>query len=192
MCFNAAKNFQIQGWYDNAKGTIDPAGFNGPATCSWVGKIFGVGECNGTAGLPVTIKVDAGTPNDYFIGFNRAVGSNLHNDLADDMVTVIQTGQDGLGYSQSYLHMLLDATAECSKFQTLNFKKITRGTGLPLTIKVNSIDVASTPRSAEVFIGYENCTDMGSTYCENTKDYPLCFCCSGNCRTKGNKKNTCS
>ena len=51
----------------------------------------------------------------------------------------IRTGQDGLGYSQSYLHMLLDATADYSKFQVPNFKKTARGTGLPLTVKVNSI-----------------------------------------------------
>ena len=186
MCFNAAKNFQIPGWYDDAKITVDPAGFNGPPTYSSTNNILGVGEYslfNITPGLPVTIKVETGTPNDYFVGFNRAAGSNLHNDLADDMVTIIQTGQDGLGYSQSYLHMLLDATAEYSKFQILNFKKTTRGTGLPLTIKVNSIDIASTPGSAEVFIGYENCTDMSSTYCENTKDYPLCF--NSNCLGQG-------
>lgn len=59
--------------------------------------------------------------------------------VSQSTLAKIRTGQDGLGYSQSYLHMLLDATADYSKFQVPNFKKTARGTGLPLTVKVNSI-----------------------------------------------------
>ena len=185
MCFNAAKNFQISGWYDDAKIVIDPAGFDGPPTYSWQGKILGVGEYDlrsATDGWPVSIKVETGTANDYFVGFNRAAGPNAQNDLADNMVTVVRTGQNGEGYSQSYLDMLLDSTDEYSKFQVQNFAQ---SSSLPLTVKVNSIDTTSTPGYADVFIGYEDCANMSNptAHCRSTKTYASCF--SSTCPGQG-------
>ena len=65
MCFNPAKNYQIDGWYDDAKlvldplENIDPQGrLVGPAAMPWEGNVVGVGEYNlRQANEPVTIKV---------------------------------------------------------------------------------------------------------------------------------------
>ena len=53
-------------------------------------------------------KIETGTNTDQFIGFNRAVGINAQNDEADDEVTIIQTGNNGENYFQSFLkaHMI--------------------------------------------------------------------------------------
>merc|ERR1712232_850252 len=53
---------------------------------------------------PVVVKLETGTPQDYFIAFNRAVGVNADNDEADNLVTIVQvTGNNGEGYAQSFL-----------------------------------------------------------------------------------------
>ena len=65
MCFNPAKNYQIDGWYNDAKlvldplENIDPQGrMTGPAAMPWEGNVVGVGEYNlRQANEPVTIKV---------------------------------------------------------------------------------------------------------------------------------------
>ena len=145
MCFNAAKNFQIDGWYNDAKITHDPINEG-----TWTGQIIGIGEYDLRTNQPVTIKIETGTSSDYFVGFNRAVGPNVQNDLGDNMVNIIKTGNNGIGYSQSYLEMLLDATPAHSEHNIPNFA----GTGNSLMIKVNSIDTIVVPGYASVTIGF--------------------------------------
>ena len=47
----------------------------------------------------VVLKIETQTTNDFFIGFNRAQGINAQNVEAEDEVTIIETGQDGLWFS---------------------------------------------------------------------------------------------
>ena len=143
MCFNAAKNFQIDGWYNDAKLIIDPVNDG-----TWTGNIIGIGEYNERDDEPVTVKIETGTQTDYFVGFNRAIGPNSQNDLGDNMVNIIRAGNDGTGYSQSYLDMLLDATSAYSEYNINNFA----GTTNSLMIKVNSINTSVVPAYASVTI----------------------------------------
>ena len=56
-----SENFQIDGWYNDAKLTLDPAGVIGDASLTWTGDIVGVGEYNLRTDQPVTIKVSCCT-----------------------------------------------------------------------------------------------------------------------------------
>ena len=84
---------------------LDPSGGSSsftPTTLSLVG-IAEYTVRTDASSQPVTVKLESGTDIDYFIGFNRAVGSNSQNDEATDEITVTTSGNNGEGYSQSYL-----------------------------------------------------------------------------------------
>ena len=81
--------------------------------------------------------------------FKRAVGYNAQNDLEDNMVNIINTGNNGVGYYQSYLDMLLDDTPAYFEHNIPNFY----GTGKYLMIKVNYIDTTAVPVYVSVTIG---------------------------------------
>eukprot|EP00579_Thalassiosira_antarctica_P009866 CAMPEP_0201916614 /NCGR_PEP_ID=MMETSP0903-20130614/6206_1 /ASSEMBLY_ACC=CAM_ASM_000552 /TAXON_ID=420261 /ORGANISM="Thalassiosira antarctica, Strain CCMP982" /LENGTH=1007 /DNA_ID=CAMNT_0048452479 /DNA_START=32 /DNA_END=3051 /DNA_ORIENTATION=+ len=148
MCFNPAKNFQIDGWYNDAKITLDPM------DATWEGNMVGVGEYDLRGDKPVTIKIETGTPQDIFVGFNRAAGPNLQNDLADNLVNVIQVeGNDGVGYSQSRLIGLLDTSASYSELSVPGIVDYA-----DLKIKVNSINAGTLPGTANLKIGFDQCT----------------------------------
>ena len=65
MCFNPAKNYQIDGWYNDAKVVLDPrqninmmGWMTGPAALPFEGDVVGIGEYDKrAANEPVTIKV---------------------------------------------------------------------------------------------------------------------------------------
>ena len=101
MCFNAAKSWQL-GWYDDSKIVINPR------EGSWRGTVIGIADYgNNPQNYPVVVKVETQTGTDQFITFNRAVGINRHNKEADDEVTIVETGNNGDWYSQSYLKATL-------------------------------------------------------------------------------------
>ena len=52
---------------------------------------------------PVAINIETGISSDYFVGFNHAVGPNSQNYLGDNIVNIINTGNNGVGYYQSHL-----------------------------------------------------------------------------------------
>ena len=139
------KNFQIDGWYNDAKLIIDPVNDN-----TWTGNIIGIGKYNERDDEPVTVKIDTGTQTDYFVGFNQAIGSNSQNDLGDNMVNIVRAGNNGMGYSQSYPDMLLDDTSAKSVYNINNFS----GTGNCVMIKVNSINTSVVPAYVSVTIGF--------------------------------------
>ena len=108
-CFNAAKNWQLP-WYnaDNGKKVLDPSSGSSsfaPTTLTLVGIAEYTARIDRFS-QPVTVKLETGTDIDFFIGFNRAVGPNSHNDEASDQVTVTTSGNNGEGYSQSYLKVM--------------------------------------------------------------------------------------
>jgi len=148
MCFNPAKNWYL-GWYGDDYVTFDPS-----TDGCWTGTIIGIGEWDsGNYGLPVDIKIETGTSEDYFIGFNRATGPNAQNDEADDEVTIVQTGNNGASYSQSSLKSHL---TEGESYTFSNWK----GSGEDLSVIVDAIDITSTPGTAQVTI------QLGSAPCQ--------------------------
>ncbi|KAL7430055.1 hypothetical protein ACHAXM_001993, partial [Skeletonema potamos] len=92
------------------------------------------------------VRLETGGGADYFVGFNRATGPNYLNDEGDNEVTIIQVdGNDGVGYSQSYLRARL---LQGQSHNLYNFG----GTGKTVTITVNTIDIATSPGTAVVTI----------------------------------------
>ena len=53
MCFNADKNFQIDGWYNDENLMIDSVNEG-----TWTGNIIGIGKYNKRDDEPVTVKID--------------------------------------------------------------------------------------------------------------------------------------
>ena len=143
MCYNAAKNWYI-GWYNDRRAILYPN--NQPSTWSDTKRMVGVADYkfNGN-NFPVTMKLETGGPNDYFIGFNRARGINSDNDEADDEVTIVQTGSDGMGYSQSWLK----ATLQVGESYTIsNFD----GQGKNINVKLLDIDKSTELWTANVLV----------------------------------------
>lgn len=148
MCFNAAKNWQI-GWYNDRRLLINP--ISEPTKTV---TLVGIAEYLKQSSHPVVVKLETGLPDDYFVGFNRAILANAQNDEGDNLVTVIQVNtNNGEGYSQSYLKAKLgfagDATG--TSYTITNFG----GTGVALKITVLSIDLTnSDPATATVKFEY--------------------------------------
>ena len=108
-CFNAAKDWQLP-WYNanNGKRVLDPSSGSSSFTPTTL-TLVGIAEYTArtdTFSQPVTVKLETGTDIDFFIGFNRAAGANSQNDEASDEVTVTTSGNNGEGYSQSYLKVM--------------------------------------------------------------------------------------
>ncbi len=143
MCFNGAKSWQI-GWYNDRKVMLNPktAMANNPNWSAMV-TLVGVADYKNVASIPVVLKLETDTMNDYFIAFNRAVGINADNVEADDEVTVVLTGNDGEKQSQSYLKatLLVGEQFAIGKFG---------GGARTCVIKLDSIDKSTSVWKANV------------------------------------------
>ena len=139
QCFNPAKNFQLD-WYNPAKIIVDTSsqGFTTETLT-----LVGIGEYDKAVegSYPVVVKLETGTSNDYFIGFNRATGPNAQNVQGSDQVNIIQAG-DGNGYAQSFLQALL--------LQGQSYSMSIGGK--TVTVTVDSIDINSSPGTANITI----------------------------------------
>lgn len=114
----------------------------------WSGRIIGVADyTNNVNALPVVVKIESGGPNDLFVGFNRAAGINLDVPEGRDQVTVVQAGNDGLRYSQSFLKAKL---SEGDSYSVPNW----RGSGEDLTVYVNEVNLLATPAYADVTMNF--------------------------------------
>ncbi|KAL3790131.1 LOW QUALITY PROTEIN: hypothetical protein ACHAW5_000829 [Stephanodiscus triporus] len=130
MCYNPAKNWQI-GWYNDRKKMLTP-----PSQASWetMETIVGIADYQKNNMFPVVLKLETGTSNDYFVGFNRAAGINEDNKEADNQLTIVQSGKNGDSFSQSWLK----ATLKVSDQYTLeNFGGVS---GTNIVIILDSID----------------------------------------------------
>ncbi len=149
MCWNAAKTWQV-GWYDSNKLTFDQQG-------SWRGKIVGIADFdNNSENHPVVIKLETGTSTDSFIAFNRATGVNSQNDEADDEVTIVETGNNGEAYSQSYLKAHL---VQGESYTFTNW----RGSGQDLIITAHEINIVANPGYADISICLGSCATDAPT-----------------------------
>jgi hypothetical protein len=149
MCYNPAKNFQIASegaWYDG-----HTAVWNSGSTTPKLGsyKLVGIADYdNNPKNNPVVVKLESGTDTDAFIGYNRAYGVNADNKQGSNQVTIVESGQNGLGYSQSFLKAVL------SEGQSYTFNNW-QSSGKDLVVTVKAI-VNTNPRTAEVELSFGN------------------------------------
>ena len=116
----------------------------------WFGSLIGVADYpNNPHSRPIVVKLESGTSNDLFVGFNRAIGVNRDVLDARDQVTVIQAGGDGLVFSQSYVKAVL---SQGDSYSVSNW----HGSGLDMTIHVNEINLESNPGYAYVTMSLDN------------------------------------
>ena len=149
MCYNPAKNFQLsqQGsWYSNHIQVWNSGNSQPNAKTETLIGIADYG--NNQNNLPVVIKLETTTPNDIFVGFNRVTGINSASKDAIDKVTVIQQGNDGVGYSTSKM------LAELSSGQSYTISNW-QGSGKNMVITVKDIRKRSDPWTAEVEFSFD-------------------------------------
>ncbi|KAL7467022.1 hypothetical protein ACHAXS_007290 [Conticribra weissflogii] len=156
MCYNPAKNYQIsydgRGWYDQ-KYIYDafPKSNGG----HWRGTLVGVGEYDMIQdGQYIVVKIESGNSDDLFVGFNRAAGVNADNDEADDLVTIVETGNNGQDYHTSSLKKYIGERQSFS----IGGK----------TVRVNSIDLSKVPGTADVSICQGPCPEINDSTDEPT------------------------
>lgn len=130
MCYNGAKNWQI-GWYNDRKIMLTPLA--NPPGSEIMLQLVGVADYLNTNSIPVVLKLETGTDDDYFISFNRATGVNVDNKQADDEVTIVKTGKNGVSASQSWLLATLLPTKQ---FAISNYGNVT---GFEVVITFDSI-----------------------------------------------------
>ena len=174
QCYNAAKSYQIahQGaWYSKEYvKDLDPG--NEPY---WSGRLIGVAEYDKISdGDTVLLKIETGSRDDFFLAFNRKIGANADNKMASDRVTIIEAGDNGVGFSQVSLDRrrycslccMHHFISTCYSFNTLQswlvdwlnegeeyvFNNFLNDE--PLTVKVNKIDIQVAPGYAEVELIY--------------------------------------
>ena len=141
MCFNPAKNYQIVGntgdgnWYSRSRVETWDSNVHGKR---WDGKLAGIADYGA---LPesdvdtlVVLKLERGS-EDLYIGFNRDVGINSDVQEAPNEVTIIESGGEGLTYSQSFLKATLSYG---ESYTSSNW----RGTGEDLVVTLNSITMS--------------------------------------------------
>jgi len=169
MCFNAAKNWEL-GWYDYSY-------FDSSSSSCWSGSIIGLGEWNnGIHNLPVVVKIETNSKNDYFLQFNRNAGPNAQNIVAHNEIMIIIAEKNGQIYGQSFLkaHLIMGES-----YSIPNWK----GTGKDLVVTATNIDITVTPAIAEVTISLgDGCTKASDSFqlrgsfdtnCISCNDEPL-------------------
>lgn len=98
--------------------------------------------------LPVVLKLETGSSLDYYINFNRQAGINANVDQFGDLLTIVTTGANGEGKSQSYLKAGL---AKGEIYQYLR-------NGVDIFVSVLDIDLSSEPGIATIAVGRDQTT----------------------------------
>ena len=144
QCFNPAKNFYIahsNGWYDMQYVFTLDMDLNDPYRAFRLVGVAEYGKITNYAtekDIAVVLKLETGSDQDYFIGFNRKTGQNADNNLASDEVTIIKAGANGFGYSQSWFE---EGLAEGNSYSFGDWRK----TKEKLVLKVTHIDTTQEP-----------------------------------------------
>ena len=150
MCYNPAKSYQLsqQGsWYSNRIVEWDSGSSGSKALTQ---RIVGVADYgNNPENLPVVVKLETGSSDDIFVGFNRVRGINAAAKDAIDQVTVMEQGANGVGYSTSITLAILSA----GQSYTINDWK---NSGKKMVITVKSITTGQNPWVAEVEFNFNN------------------------------------
>jgi len=162
MCYNGAKSWQI-GWYNDRKIMLNPkTELASNANWGTLVTLVGIADYQNVPSIPVVLKLETGTDDDYFIAFNRAVGVNADNVEADDEVTVVLAGKNGESVSSSDLKATLQVGERyvISKFG---------GGGRDCPIKLVSIDKSTSVWKANVQVGSEIIPTPKPTYSPTTR-----------------------
>lgn len=150
MCYNPAKSYQLsqQGsWYSNRIVTWNSGSSGSKALTQ---RMVGIADYgNNPDKLPVVVKLETGSSDDLFVGFNRVRGINSAAKDAVDRVTVMEQGANGAGYSTSITLAILSA----GQSHTVNNWQ---SSGKKMVITVNSITTGSNPWVAEVEFNFNN------------------------------------
>uniref|UniRef100_A0A7S2RVQ4 Peptidase M11 gametolysin domain-containing protein n=1 Tax=Eucampia antarctica TaxID=49252 RepID=A0A7S2RVQ4_9STRA len=148
MCFNPAKSWQL-GWYSPFYEDVYVG-----AGQEWEGKLIGVSDYkNNPNSDKIVLRIETDTQDDYFVGFNRATGSNSDNDLCDNCVTVIKTGNNGESYSQSWNQINPQGGLLENEFFLIENHL---NSGKTLRIHVIQINLDVSPGFARVYIKVED------------------------------------
>ena len=153
QCFNPAKNYQIVtgngnaggNWYGRERVEVWNPSVQGSV---WTGTLVGVAEYSKLssswkhAHSRVVLKVESGTANDLYLGFNRKIGINSDNKEASDLVTVVQTGGNGVNYSTSHLK------AKLGRSGVYTHPKFRHGEDLVVTVE--EVNTSESPGYATV------------------------------------------
>jgi len=125
LCFNAAKSWQL-GWYSARSITIDAFGDR-----VYEGELAGIVENPFEGNVPILIKLNTASSDDYYVSFNRKIGINSGTKEGGDQVMITKAGAEGNGFSQSWL--LAKLSADSSWESPADFNEET------ITVTVNSI-----------------------------------------------------
>lgn len=144
MCFNNAKSWQ-SGWFSDATHQVN-------VNENWTGDIQGQVsyDPNGGPGqLPVVVKINTNTADDFFVGFNWRTSHNSGTQEAANQVTIQKQGGEGTANgNESDLLAKMNAGG--------SYQGADSGS-IPFTVTVNTINT-STGR-ANISIVYGNtCT----------------------------------
>lgn len=168
MCFNGAKSWQI-GWYNDRKVMLNPkTALAGNANWGTMVTLVGVADYQNIANIPVVLKLETDTVDDYFVAFNRATGINSDNKEADDQVTVVLTGKNGESAAQSRLKATL---AVGEQYVISNFG----GGGRDCPIKLVSIDKSTSVWKANVQVGSPSVSFVSSHFLSLGQHHVLPF-----------------
>jgi hypothetical protein len=131
MCFNAPKNWKL-GWYDDRQKTV---------LVGWSGDLYGIADYGDTYDGDTVIARILGTPDDWYVSFNRKTGINSGTLEGGDQV-LVHKRPSGLDIGESTL------MAKLSSGDT--YSGIGDDT---LEITVNAIDLSANPAFASVTFG---------------------------------------
>ena len=141
MCWNGPKSWQ-SGWYSERHATFEY--IQGVAVdYTLIGQV----DIPNSSSGDVIIKVNQQTSTDFYVAFNRKVGSNSGTVEGGNQVMVWRAGGEGSGYAESELLAKLNAG---NTYTITDFD----GTGNDLDVVVNSIDLSASPVAvASITIG---------------------------------------
>ena len=169
MCFNGAQSWQL-GWYSSKHVTLTAFP---ESVLNWNGTLVGIAEYDKINGNEhVIVKLETGTPFDYFINFNRKTGMNnetreVRRSLLEvlgsysflltiacanvprqggDQVLVTFRGGDGSTYSNSLL------VAKLAAGQSSQIIDGRAGIAWTIQITVNAINTMVVPAVADIAI----------------------------------------
>ena len=140
MCFNAAKNWQLN-WYPTGQYSVAPLS-TGPGPKSFIGHLLGLSDYGSlnTATTDKIIVQITGYSDDYYVSFNRKSGINSGT-LEGPNQVLVHSRATKQGYATSVLKAKLNEGGVY----------IIRGNG-DTTITVNRIDLNSNPSFADIEI----------------------------------------
>jgi hypothetical protein len=138
MCFNGAKTWQL-GWHSNFHVDL-PVGYN----FNWNGKLVGFAEKNVASVSDRMIIRIRSIRSDYYVHFNRRIGSNSGTQEGGNQV-LVACRVPGTGLAMSYL------LAKLSSGGTYTIPKFS-GSTLSLTIAVEDVYLRTVPARASVSV----------------------------------------